>query len=917
MHTAGISRIGIDAANKYLVTGSEDKTVRVWELASGRLLRTLRLPIGAGVEGKVFSVALSSDGTTVAVGGSTGRAWDAFYSVYLFDRESGRLLRRLTGLPDLVNHLAFSRDGKFLVVALYRANGIRLYRTQDYTQVASDKEYGDSSFWADFDTTGRLVTTSWDGFIRLYDRDWRLQAKRKASGGTRPLSVAFSPDGTRVAVGFDDSTRVDVLSGQDLAPLYAPDTIGVGNGTLASICWSADGHWLYAGGGYGLQGTILIRRWAEEGRGAASDLPAAQNAIMHIMPLTAGGVVFGAAEPSFGVLDTMGKRRLFQGPTGANFLDNWQGFRIAHDGATVQFSYERAGKAPARFALHDRTLVLQPEADPALTLPVTSAPGLDITGWNNTETPALNGKALKLWPYERSRSVAIAPDHQRFLLAANWSLRLFDRQGAEQWRKTVPGLSRTVNIAGNGQVAVATFNDGTLRWYRLRDGKELLAFFPHNDRKRWVLWTPTGYYDASPGAEDLIGWHVNSGRDEAAYFFPVARFRALFFRPDVVAEVLSTLDEAEALRRADAAAQRTQQTVEVTKQLPPLIQLRTPQDGATVSTPTITVHFSVRTPSGEPVTTIKGLVDGRPIIQTQGLQMFGKEDELQEMQIPLPQRDSEVAIIAENRYAASEPATVKLRWGGATEAPVSKPKLYVLAIGISRYRDTHLTLGFAAKDAEDFAAALRRQHGSLYREVEVKLLSDATATKGNILDGLEWLERQTTNKDVVAVFLSGHGVNDRNGDYYFLPVDVDTERLKRTGVAFTDLKNTVTALPGKVLFFIDTCHAGNIMGQRRGLKDITRVINELASTENGVVVFAASTGNQDSLEDQAWGNGAFTKALVEGLYGKADYPSAGRITVTMLDLYLSERVKELTKGQQTPTTVKPRSIPDFPVALVP
>jgi hypothetical protein len=36
----------------------------------------------------------------------------------------------------------------------------------------------------------------------------------------------------------------------------------------------------------------------------------------------------------------------------------------------------------------------------------------------------------------------------------------------------------------------------------------------------------------------------------------------------------------------------------------------------------------------------------------------------------------------------------------------------------------------------------------------------------------------------------------------------------------------------------------------------------------------------------------------------------------MLDLYLSERVKELTKGQQTPTTTKPQSIPDFPVALV-
>ena len=49
-----------------------------------------------------------------------------------------------------------------------------------------------------------------------------------------------------------------------------------------------------------------------------------------------------------------------------------------------------------------------------------------------------------------------------------------------------------------------------------------------------------------------------------------------------------------------------------------------------------------------------------------------------------------------------------------------------------------------------------------------------------------------------------------------------------------------------------------------------------------------------------WGNGALTKGLVEGIRGKANYGGTGRITITMLDLYVSERVKELTQGQQTP-----------------
>src|SRR5437016_4717932 len=50
MHTAIIKRIGVDRAGKFLVTASDDKTARVWELQTGRLLRVLRVPIGNGNE---------------------------------------------------------------------------------------------------------------------------------------------------------------------------------------------------------------------------------------------------------------------------------------------------------------------------------------------------------------------------------------------------------------------------------------------------------------------------------------------------------------------------------------------------------------------------------------------------------------------------------------------------------------------------------------------------------------------------------------------------------------------------------------------------------------------------------------------------------------------------------------------------
>ena len=116
----------MDRDGRYAVTGSDDKTVRVWEVATGKLLRTIRLPAGPGNVGKVFAVALSPDGTTIAAGGWTkGVAGEE--QIYLFDRAGGRMTGRLGGLPDAVFHLAFSPNGDRLAATL-ASGGLRLYR---------------------------------------------------------------------------------------------------------------------------------------------------------------------------------------------------------------------------------------------------------------------------------------------------------------------------------------------------------------------------------------------------------------------------------------------------------------------------------------------------------------------------------------------------------------------------------------------------------------------------------------------------------------------------------------------------------------------------------------------------------------------------------------------------------------------
>jgi hypothetical protein len=519
---------------------------------------------------------------------------------------------------------------------------------------------------------------------------------------------------------------------------------------------------------------------------------------------------------------------------------------------------------------------------------------------------------------------AIVPGTQYFLLGADFTLRLLDGEGRNVWLVATPNGAHHVNVSSDGRLGIVAYEDGTVRWHRISDGKELLALFMHPDGQRWILWTPQGYYDASLGADELIGWQVNRGLDHAPDFYPVSQFRSRFYRPDVIQRVLQTLDVEEAVREVDKEGNRaTTRAVPILSLLRPVVEIIAPKDPAVADKTDLELTYRVQLPSPDDQLTVEARVDGVMVSadDTRLVDRGGERAGILKL-TKLPRRNSLVSVLAYNKNGPSEPAKLQVKWRGKDTDP--KLTLYVLAIGVSDYKDEHFRLRFPAKDAGDFVAAARAQESEagLYEKVITRVLRNSEATKNNILLALDWIRRAVTNtNDVAMIFMAGHGKTGDTGDrpYRFLPYDYDADQEIVTTIRDTDFKDFLTEIGGKKILFLDTCFSGSFQSGSRDIgtqqPDVDKFANELRTAENGIVVFTSSTGHGLSREDEKWNNGAFTKALVEGLRGGAAVPQARVVTINGLSLYVSRQVRDLTNGNQKPMMAMPKTVEDYPISM--
>jgi len=904
MHTAIIRRIGSDAACSFLATASEDKTIRLWRLPDGKLLNTLRPPLGDDSDGRVYATAVSPDGGWIAAGGLTRRP--GYHLIYVFQSATGNIMKALGPFPQVIRHLSVSADGQYLAATFRGGVGVRVWKRgssgiDDWTLVLQDARYSDrDADGAAFDRDNRLYTVADDGKLRRYSFSPAVSMEMIQTASGAPHSVAVQPGGKLVAIGSGDSQKVDVYETSPLRHSYQASATGNATGDLSAVSWSSDGRFLFAGGTFVSDNRNVILKWSEQGKGPPQAIGAARDVITQIIPC-GEKIAFSAGDPSFGLINAEGTRTLSKegaGPDMRGKLGN--NFTISPDGLKVRFGLGGGGQDPVIFELPNGTLRDSPASVDNLFAADTES--LPVTSWNFSRNPALDGATLPLTPNEKALSVAIAPDRSLFALGADYYLRLFAKDGSQVWMKPAPGAVWGINIAKERNLLVAACGDGTLRWYRLDNGNLLLSVFVQRTDRRWIAWTPAGYFTTSVGGETLIGWSVNRSWSDAADFSAAAKFRDLFYRPDIVNRVLADLSEGDAIEQSN----------QIRKRLPPVVQLLDPADGSAITGETAKLKYSVRSPSGMPVK-LSVLVNGAKTDQIDIAIENSSEASIKTLDIKMPERDASVSLVAETEQSSGDRVGLTLRRSaGSPVAPEVKPNLYAVLVGVGSYDNASMVLDFPANDVDRFEEELKKQDGKAFGKVTIHKLTNRIAgqeaSAGNIVKELVWLkDKVQAPEDLALFYFSGHGKKVTGGSSYLLPVDFsgdpDISALSKPRI-FDILKK----VGGGLILFVDACFASD------GL-DTVDFLNDTASWQTlPVISFASSSRGQRSYGRGK--NSFYTAALADAFDGKAPHDK-NVLRTDELSVFLTRKVRELASPDvQEPDMTKSPAWRHIPIAVV-
>jgi WD40 repeat protein len=953
-HTALIRDIIVTKSGD-IISASDDKTIRVWDSKTGREKRKILGQIGQGSEGKIFAIALSDDEKYLAVGGFLNNNGDKEWgNIRIYNYKTGKLLKVLKSHTDVVNDLSFK--DKYLISGSSDESA-KIWSTSNWKlldTIEFHKNYVYAVKIIKKSNSLYAITAGYDNKIALYDikkreiikshtLDYKLQY---LATNPKKNHIAVCGKGRQIKIYDYNLNLIKTISSQTVPAGLAykgdylvsgsgsyPDNINTykvsndyslhssfkehDNVTMAVAFLDTDTV-VSAGGN---NNEIYI--WNKDTTKVVKKIAGVGNRVWSV-GIDGDKVAWGNVFMTKTNEQTKFQKsiNLTNFTVTATKVGNEKTFnRISTKNGNYTLSHSRGGD----YGYGDAVLDIYKDGSKRDSIIRGSTDGyrhrcygwyrdLIISGGSNgylkiynksgQQVASLVGHTGEVWSIALDGDRLVSGGDDQTMMVWDLSqLRIesgelkYDEEFINRYMKKYDWSRQDVIQAAKEQ-GVNIYLDNSQKLYPM-----LNIFVSKNNE--YIVWSKSGYFTSSVGGDKYVGYHINSGANKEARYVGSEKFFDTLYRPDIISAIVQTGSEKKAI--AYASQTKKVQTVDITNWLPPIVTLLS-DDKISTNKSSITIKYQIQ--SDSKITNTIITLNGKKL-DTRAL-YIKKDKNNKTIKIELENGENLISIKAKNKYAYSDEVYINA-YKKSKIKDIYKPTLYLLSIGVSKYKDSQYNLKFAHKDSNAIAKLFDNQKGKIYKDVKIKNLTNQNATSDNILDGLDWIDKEVTSKDVAIIFIAGHGINDEKGEYYFLSHEANLDRLRRTALPWYELQRTIDNLPSKTILLADTCHSGNISSTRR---DVTGAIKSIINSGSGSVIMTATTGNGYSYEDNKWGHGAFTKSIIEGIKNlKADYDNDKIITIKEIDLYITNRVKKLTNGKQKPTTIIPQSVPDFAIGV--
>jgi WD40 repeat protein len=281
------------APDKSVVAGSRGNQIHLYETTKGEYLRSFvdpdlkgpkNEPIQAAHQALVESLAFSPDGKILASG--------SFQEVLLWDFQTGKIIRRLTGFADRVVALDFSPDGKLLATgggAPTQDGEIKIFDVASGNLVLDVPEgHSDTVFGVAFSPDGKILATCGaDKFVKTFEVPSGKFIKSFEGHSHHVLGVGWKGDGKRLAsAGADNVVKIwDFEKGEQIRTIKAHSKqvtrlVFVGKGSIFATC----------------SGDQRVRMWNVDNGGNTRNFPTASAFLYAVAASPDGGILAAGGE---------------------------------------------------------------------------------------------------------------------------------------------------------------------------------------------------------------------------------------------------------------------------------------------------------------------------------------------------------------------------------------------------------------------------------------------------------------------------------------------------------------------------------------------------------------------------------------------------------------------------------------------